>query len=447
MTPMSKANNSGWAAALSILNVMLLLSVLYEPSMLNNGDYFRVTKGFFSDKPWIAAPECSDLNVHITMFRSTMGAVFLVVAYVAKIMGANCLYNKSIAIALIVVFCFGVILAFRQSQKNAFVLTLLTGLALTFNFTFASYYEEAAVLPLLPWLVFAWRRHIDTGKSLLFISLAALLLFCKAQLLALVPLIIFLLLQKGFRHRLGVGNTILAVSFLVSVSCVANILKSTNVEANGYNRYFNGIGWSLQHVADWPADSFSKRSEYFYNNQLILQAGANIVSSGPEQILMGTSYWPTGNKIIKGDGMAAFNNAVGLGLKFGTYFRAFSKPGVAAAYFGSVVKVTLRSNYSLEYIRGEWKFGAPVFLREIHSVLLAHAGWLYSIGMVLVAIFTHGIARVLALSYLVGLPLAVVFGDGFYEFEKHFVTYFMSAPLLYLLCLSPAKFGRRGKVQ
>ena len=41
--------------------------------------------------------------------------------------------------------------------------------------------------------------------------------------------------------------------------------------------------------------------------------------------------------------------------------------------------------------------------------------------------------RVVGAFYIFSMPLVVVMGDGFYEFEKHMIPFFMSFPILFLL--------------
>lgn len=439
---MSMAQARVWALVLFGLNLLLLTIVCVEPAMLNNGDYFRVTKGFFSDKAWLGVPECSHLNTHLTVFRSSMGGVFLAAAYMASALGVLCFYHKVMTLVLALIFCLGVFCAFKQSRSNAPVLFGTTTIALLFSFFMSSYYEEAILLPLMPWLIFGWRRFSETGRFEVFLFVAVLVLFSKAQMIVFLPLLSYVYLCGWLDFKQGAMHKAAGLSMLLAAALAAILLKSNNAEANAYNRYFNGIGWATQNVADWPQRNFPTRSKYFYSNQASLQSRPLELFSGIGVNLMGTSYWPTANAMLMSDGREKFIRSAADGLKASTYIGALSKPTVAFAYIKSVAEVTAQSDYSLEYIRAQQ--GANIFSKfsEMRDASLSNGGWLFVFSMLIITVLAHGCGMWVALTYLVGLPLVVVAGDGFYEFEKHFATYAMCIPIVSLLFLIPPRHGR-----
>ena len=69
--------------------------------------------------------------------------------------------------------------------------------------------------------------------------------------------------------------------------------------------------------------------------------------------------------------------------------------------------------------------------------MLRYFGYLYLLLACVCVAMTTGIRRGWSFLYLALMPMAVVVGDGFFEFEKHLLPYAMTLPIFVCLIRPP----------
>ena len=61
------------------------------------------------------------------------------------------------------------------------------------------------------------------------------------------------------------------------------------------------------------------------------------------------------------------------------------------------------------------------------------AGLFYVVVFVVIFCFCGLPGRIFVTVFFAVMPLAIVVGDGYFEFEKHMIPYFMAIPLFFVL--------------
>jgi hypothetical protein len=214
--------------------------------------------------------------------------------------------------------------------------------------------------------------------------------------------------------------------------------------ANAYNRLFNGIGWTLQEVQSWPVNSFTQRLDYFYSHQKTLQAPLQNTELYSGQALWGTSYWPTGLALLTSGNDPQWQQIKALltPITFAKYF--YHHPQWIVQYLTSTAAVFVSSDYSLRYLKIKSNHSQSnasqiqSALLLLNDVLLASCAILYCLLMIRVALSRTRFGRLVAIATLLFSPLAIVLGDGYFEYEKHMMSFFMCMPIL-LLLIEPKK--------
>jgi hypothetical protein len=180
-------------------------------------------------------------------------------------------------------------------------------------------------------------------------------------------------------------------------------------------------------VEDWPSHDFSSRKQFFENNreQLDLKNAENIPPGLSSH--MGTSYWPDGyllQKNLNREDWEIFATSH----NFKKYLELVSNPKILGRLVVATYRVFLSSDYRLNYLRSD---GTTALKRDY---ILKNFGWVFLATCIAFAAFYRGpyLLHTVALG-MAALPIAVVIGDGFYEFEKHMVAYFILLPALGVL--------------
>jgi len=399
--------------------------------MKNNSDYVRVLGSVIqidqgADNSACKVPQSLSFNVSSTMaiFFSTVAAL------VVKVFGFDCLTENSIFVALVLIYLLGLGIYLKRFGFTIEVALMILPY-LVFPQILKSYYEEAVILSLVPWMAVGLRNLFVSRKSGLFAISCVLFFYTKAQMIAVLPLAL-IALYLGYRNgKLAWKNFAIAL-VITSSALLMNLSKSGFSTVNSYNRYFNGIGWSVQEVGEWPAFNYSDRQEYFKQNQMALQK----LTSGLEPIdgfsLMGTTVWPDGmrfflkagivtnHEYIQRFGLSAFLNAL------------VSSPDILLNIATQSIKVALVSDYNLSYLSSG--LGSSDIYYYLKRPIAEWYGIIFFAHLLLFFSLKRIPSRweILIAALYLALPLAIVFGDGYAEFEKHMVPFMMSAPLYYL---------------
>ncbi len=348
---------------------------------------------------------------------------------------------------------FGVI-----NKEKIFIRRLIIGVLysiiyIVYGFYFKSLYEEAVVLALSPWIFMGLQDMRDRGRYRVFLISAILVLMSKVQMIFLVPLLvaaIFYIGDKsaGYRKK----SVISAFILLTAIASYANEIDPNAAlrVANYYNRFYNGIGWSLQQVSSWPVNSYQGRQQYFEENRQFLQQATNTYEYyNPDQNILGTAYWPTG-KYLMDHYAAEHPNYLKTIFDRGNFsnFLVFMarRPGLIPAYLKNIYLVSLNSDYNIRYVRtdGQYKSGSLHFARQIVQLFLQWAGYIWFIAcLTILFIRPQSIKTIVTLYFFLGAPLFIVLGDGFYEFEKHMMAYLVLAPLPAFLLFYDGKTNKQ----
>ncbi len=207
-------------------------------------------------------------------------------------------------------------------------------------------------------------------------------------------------------------------------------------------------------VGDWPANDFNQRRAYFKTNKLKLQSKLPPYLSSS---LMGTQYWPTGMKISNKLGVDLnrknASDAAWLRLmRFGSYrnymLMLLTKDKLALNLLVSVFKIESTSNFEIRYLRHKNadKVFAYSFPDSVGSVILKRFGLIFLIVVGYLFFLQKKLTTKLFLVYFFFLPLLVVMSDGYYEFEKHMVSFFMLLPFLFFFSMpNESESGNLGR--
>ncbi len=421
---------------LTLLPVMLMAAFLLHVSltewpMHNNGDYYRVVGGMIAAPLGALESACHPILSLRSIPLSTMGALFYLSTTVQAGFGADCISERSTFALLALAYLAGLYAYVRNSDSQWVAAVTCALPVLVFHPFLQSYFEEAALFALVPWLCLGIRQLTQDSRFGVFTVSAALFVFAKVQMIVFVPLLLFLLAERQQRIGGQLRATLVAAAVIAVAALAAHLGKHETHKPNAYNRYFNGIGWSLQGVSDWPASEFISRHAYWYANRDRLKDTTADHEPLPSLELMGSSYWPTGVELLK---LHAPDQKLKAELLDRITMRNYlalltSSSQLAWSVVREVSLVFAQSDYSTTYLR-EPDAGSPARLARW---IARHFGWIYLV-LALPLLGLPGFwPRLLFGTLYLALPAVVAFGDGFYEYEKHMVPYFASAPLFFVL--------------
>ena len=422
-----------WLALLPVLLMaaFLLHVGLTQLPMHNNGDYYRVVGSMIATPMGALEAACHPvLSTHSTPL-STMGAIFYLSTTIQTWLGADCISERSTFALLALTYLAGFHAYVRGSGSKWVAAVTCAIPVLVFHPFLQSYFEEAALFALVPWLCLGIRQLIEENRFGIFTASAALFVFAKVQMIVFVPLLLFLLAWRQQQIDGRLRATLIATAIIGLAAMAAHLGKHETHKPNAYNRYFNGIGWSLQGVSHWPASEFTTRHAYWYANRDRLNDTSADYEPLQSHELMGSSYWPTGVELLKLHAPDPKLKADLLDrITLGNYLALLTSSGkLAWSVAREVYLVFAQSDYSTSYLR-EPDTGNMVRLTRFAA---SHFGWIY-LALALPLLWLPGFwPRLLFGGLYLALPAVVAFGDGFYEYEKHMVPYFASAPLFFVL--------------
>jgi hypothetical protein len=418
-----------WDRTLALLACLIGIALVVAISDVaeNSGDYGRVTRSFGLDFGVSEVPaRCSTFTAERPIPPVSPLALMGVASAVAvRLAGLGCFPVPAWFALLSTVFWAGVLIQATHLRGQALAALCAGALAIFLLFApmLYSFYEEAFFVVLLPWLPLA--RLGGRWRTLLALGVAFAALITKAQALFFVPILLAVVWPDGKRLRwwqaAGLALVVLAASGF-------NLLKSQHYGyMNGYNRIYNGVGWTALNVADWPPREYLSRSHLFYSTQ-----ADGLLSRDPrcafgETRLLGTGYWPTGHAIQSGQIAVEPSDKESLRhLDLGDFLRCASTIGRPLVQVVQIYRVFLNSDYRLIYLRTAAPLPALAWLAGFRDIIMSWAGLISVAVAVALGVLLRSRFFVLSAAYiLVGSPLFVVMGDGFYEFEKHMQLNFM----------------------
>lgn len=284
-------------------------------------------------------------------------------------------------------------MVFTAAMLNPFVLAF-----------FNSPYEESLILALSPLL--AYLLIAQHGRTATIRTLALAIASSKAQF---IPVILLGLNRARWRNNL----VYLAISAILVGLVLAKVERFKLDVPNGYNRFFNGLAYSMAGVSGWPARDFVSRQSIASR-----MTSAETVSLPAEATRFrqywGSSYWPSGI------GMHA-DEAEQVAANVNRWYREtlVSNAGRSAQLVLQPFLTMLGADYRMNYI-----FSTEIdnLWMRMNGFLMQHFGMIFLLAVLCalcIALKARNVRQIGFLLFCLLYPTLVVYGDGYYEFEKH----------------------------
>ena len=268
---------------------------------------------------------------------------------------------------------------------------------------FNSPYEESLFIALCPIFSFFFiKEGISSGFAIKTIALAM-----ASTKIQFAPLLLFGI--KNFKLRNNI--VYMLVSILVIGATVVKIRSFSG--PNNYDRYFNGLSYSMSEVSTWPVNEFIERrsiaGKMTASKDIIFPAESSYIRK-----YWGSSFWPTGNKLDAIERKYVYDNVdrwfwetVIVNPKY--YYRLLTEP----------IFTMVKADYRISYI-----FNSDMKNRwmDIHALVMQNFGVIFlllSISSLVISIRNKNPVHVLFVLFLLMYPLIVVYGAAYHEFEKH----------------------------
>jgi len=428
----------GWVSAY-LLFLFVLVAVGYGP-MVSNGDYWRTAQnmGVNLDHPAILA-DYYQFNTLATLPKSTLGILVALLYWPQRWLGFHGYHTVLLFYALNAIFFCGLYRLLQAKDTDRLrgpMLLMFSALYLVFGFYFKSLYEESMVLALSPWMNLGLYRIKYQGNSKVFTLASVLLVFAKVQMIFVLPVVIAIFYYCDASVFVCKSKRF-SCEVIILAGMAAFHFSGIYAQINDYDRFYNGMGWSLQKVSTWPARNTPDRLRYFYQHQTQLQLRSKTFEPDPVDPRLGTSFFPTELPQVRGKlddrHKAAILKILFRGRMVALCGFLIAHPGVAIQYFKNIYWVALDSDYAVRYLRPQIAIHVPigVMLAGLSNGVLYWAGYVfYCTGMVLLVVKPNGLKWMVIGYFFLGAPVFAVLGDGFYEFEKHMHVYLMLIPLL-----------------
>jgi hypothetical protein len=459
--PLKPIRSGAGALAAIVLGVLLALAVasdLVSGPVVNNGDFWRVAHAALIEPvPWEPLADRYPMREPGNgqpLPANTLGLLVAGLYGLHRLLGLTDFFVPACWLLLNALFLTGIWRVYRDTASRLGLWPVGTSLCafVLYSFYFKSLYEESIVLALSPWLLAGIARAYDGRGWRVFVVSSVLTLAAKATMIFVLPVLAFVVIDAGTRHptpRRTIAALAAVLIAAVSVPLVFVIGSGDDrLSQNAYNRFFNGLGWSAQGVAGWPARNFTDRFRYFYAHAGELQARSEAlepIAGGP---FLGTSYWPTGDELAQAPSpdvegrRALLSRLVAQGAILSHFQYLARHPSLFMDYLGSIYAVTWGSEYRLDHFRTR-RFQDVELARGFAAVqdyLMRDLGVVFFVGGLAIFAFATTVPRkALAAGWFLGAPLFIVLGDGYSDFERHMTPYLLLSPLVGLIALQPRR--------
>jgi len=421
--------------------IFIAFSQYFYAPMRNNGDYGRIGfQVFVLPNSWSSSFLCMPfIPVSFTEWMPlSTGTIYgSLITFISIGLGATCFSIQFYSLGLSVIYFVGLFKAYQHISRESnalFIAMVFFMFYLIFSYVFQSFYEEAIVLALSPWLLYAYFILVNQKRYLPYAIAGGLLVFCKAQMIFVLPIVIWPLFMewiKLFKTKY-LAVKVLALIFLVIASATISF-KKNDIHGfsimNAHDRLFNGIGWVLQDVASWPGSEFNQRLAYFQENRATLEERSKEYEPIAIVRLMGTAYWPHGWDLQS----ATFQKKLAVSPMTRYYANFFmNNPILIPKIIGSIGLITLKSDYGIVDIKlyQDQNIGV-LFMAKIMNTLFHYFGAIFILfGIIGFIILKSPWQKIGAAYFAIGAPVFVVAGSGFAYFEQHMLPYFMLMPVL-----------------
>lgn len=440
--------------SISVTVVIAVVLWLCEGPAINTGDWDRATipAGFLAPS-WEPMKPSYTLGTQ-TQFvnNSSMGILLSSLGWLIQRTGHTTLDTAPILVALLLVLLAGSFFLARHARCHCLVLVTLSLVLLCYSVYLKSFYGEALILALAPALCVGIKHLVQQNRVTLFTLCAAAIIYAKQQMLFVAPIIMLLLLRNLWLHGGANARVWTSLLFIVFICAATLGVHPENHAPNQYNRYFNGVGWSLLQSACWPAQRFEERHPYFYKHQQQLQVSLH--TTLPQSSYLGTSYLPTASTILdaarhpehteaqKEQAQTLYDQLIAQG-RLGTYLVTLAQhPPVLWQLIKNTYLTAVRSNYLVSYIRSTVRLApsAAQALVAAQTQLARVFSWVFIATLLIAQLCRRSRFSAIITVWMLLAPLAVVAGDGYFEFEKHMTAFFVFLPCaLMAAILEPPK--------
>jgi hypothetical protein len=410
-------------ARIAIVAILLLAVVLVVArcvQLQNNGDGWRVLRSaqieapadYYTGQPF---PRFFDFTAFGEMTPRYLvpagpsAAIVEVISFVQRGLGFRRFDFMAVTALYAVLYVAGVLLIALRARRAFWIpaaFILLNPFVLAY---FNSPYEESlfiALTPLMAYLLVTGMRPLGGARATALTLSVVKVQFAPAVLLGI---------SRGSTR----SNIVYAMLALIVV--VATFMKASVFNApNAYHRYFNGLAYSTSGVSSWPAHDFIARraaaDTLVDDRGIVFPADSLAIREH-----WGSSYWANDDRRDSSDRNMMAQRAAG-------WYRETLR--VNPALLGDVivqpVLTAITADYRLEYI-----FRSDIDARWLvaFAATMKHFGWLIlaaSVASIVVAARRRNTRVLLVAIATLLYPILAVFGDGYYEFEKHLL------PVLYL---------------
>jgi hypothetical protein len=409
----------------------LMVSV-WELGRIDNGDGWRVLRRatvFGSDKwtmqvlrtQYDMAPLEMGAIVQ-SLPTSTPGLVVFMLAIVQRGLGFAQFHVWPMTACYLALYLFGagcwVRAAGTMGSRTA--MALLFGVLLLNPFTssyFNSFYEEVAVLALMPWWTFETHRALQArhrqGLRGFYLSTAAMVL-TKPQMLPVLIVVLALYLKRP-RPALWASGLIVMLAALTTA-------KGTLQHApyNAFNRIQNGLAYAMSDVSHWQARHHEAR---------MTEAGQHVRWDSAQALGLpdsikpawGHSFWPDGDHLAPPARQAAIDAG-----KAHAFVATLARHPQALWQVVTQSYVTAaKADYTQAYLYMQGGRCDPTPAPTLWQRVMAHLGWFFWLAppAFALACWLRNRAAAALMAIVLVSPCFVVLGDGYYEFEKHLMPY------------------------
>lgn len=432
-----------WLGAVILVAVTTVLWLCVGPA-INTGDWDRVTipAGFLAPA-WESMQSYYPLDTTVRFTNnSSVGVVLSALGWMSQHTSRALIATAPVLYAFFLMLLVGIFFLTHHARDHGeyLVVSVLILVLLCYVFYLKSFYGEALVLALSPALCVGIKQLVRQNRVLLFTLSSMAILYAKQQMIFIAPILLLLLFRSMWVH--GGANPRLWASLLGMIAVCMTMLgvHPENRAPNQYNRYFNGLGWSLLQSADWPAQRFDERHPYFYKHQQTFQEQLPVTL--PQYGYLGTSYLPTASTILdatnkpeateaqREQAQALYEQLIDQG-RFGAYFAVVAQhPAVLVQLIKNTYLTAVRSNYIVDYARSAVRLApeAAQVLVAVQAHLARVFGWIFVVALMLALLLRRSLFSAAITVWMLLAPLAVVAGDGFFEFEKHMTAFFVFLP-------------------
>lgn len=405
---------------------------LFGQEFLMSPDFWRIIGSIGHFQSLEGSIICIPLSDGFDMPRSPLAAIGFVLGRGFFLLGSPCFPLFAWYLTLCAIYWAGVLCVARASSSNyALFLVSFSAIFVSCSFFLKSYYEEAIIIVLVPWVILSISSFDKFPFRVLFVFLVAMMAWSKTQAIIgiLFIFLMILFIEVIIRKKvLGVSHFII-YTLAVAAVCLVALERSDKMgfsHINEYHRYFNGFGWVSNGVSSWPVSEHQARFSFFHANENDLLKDPHSIFPDLLRPMIGSHAWSekvtgaSSNQKQALEDFLASTSVQKLLLSNQTLFFDF---------FLESVSTGLKADYRLDnYINVGGEFSFIDNARRLSQVVLVP---MLIIGSLL-CLSTSPLHSAFSLFFIfLSFPL-VVLADGFFEFERHLWTQFFFVPMILL---------------